>query len=59
MKKQARQERDLQARAEPSVLKRPYQKPEFLCGRVFETMALSCGKLQATQAQCRFNRKNS
>lgn len=59
MKEQAQQELDLQARAEPSPLKKPYRKPEFLCERVFETMALSCGKIQSTQAQCRFNRSAS
>jgi hypothetical protein len=39
--------------------KRPYQKPDFQHERVFETMALACGKLAPTQAQCRFNRRNS
>lgn len=39
--------------------KRPYVKPSFEYERVFETMALACGKLSSTQAQCRFNRKNS
>jgi hypothetical protein len=39
--------------------KRPYVKPSFEYERVFETMALACGKLAPTQAQCRFNRKNS
>ncbi|HYW66854.1 MAG TPA: hypothetical protein VFB10_09130 [Candidatus Dormibacteraeota bacterium] len=39
--------------------KRPYVKPSFEYERVFETMALACGKLSPTQAQCRFNRKNS
>lgn len=39
--------------------KRVYQKPTFRHERVFETMALACGKLSPTQAQCRFNRKNS
>jgi hypothetical protein len=27
--------------------------------RVFETMALSCGKVQTTQGQCHANRKAS
>jgi hypothetical protein len=40
-------------------LKRPYEKPAFRHERVFETMALACGKVQATQQQCRSNRKNS
>lgn len=39
--------------------KKPYTKPEVRFERVFETMALSCGKISATQAQCRFNRKTS
>jgi hypothetical protein len=59
MKEREREERDLQARAEPPSPKKPYRKPEFLRQRVFETTALSCGKIQATQSQCRFNRRNS
>ena len=39
--------------------KKPYQKPEFRYERVFETMALSCGKVTPTEFQCRFNRKSS
>jgi hypothetical protein len=39
--------------------KRPYHKPAFQHEKVFETMALACGKLSPTQRQCRFNRKNS
>ena len=39
--------------------KKPYQKPEFRYERVFETMALSCGKVSPTEFQCRFNRKSS
>jgi hypothetical protein len=39
--------------------KKPYQKPEFRFERVFETMALSCGKTSPTEFQCRFNRKSS
>jgi hypothetical protein len=39
--------------------KRPYVKPAFEHERVFETMALACGKVSQTQAQCHFNRKNS
>jgi len=39
--------------------KRPYTKPEFQYEKVFETMALACGKLSPTQRQCKFNRKNS
>jgi hypothetical protein len=43
---------------EPRV-KKPYQKPAFRSERVFETMALACGKISGTQAQCKSNRKNS
>ena len=39
--------------------KRPYLKPAFQHEKVFETMALTCGKLGPTQAQCRFNRRTS
>jgi hypothetical protein len=39
--------------------KRAYRKPSFEHERVFETMALACGKVSATQGQCRFNRKTS
>ncbi len=39
--------------------KKPYLKPAFRHERVFETMALACGKVKATQQQCRANRKNS
>jgi hypothetical protein len=39
--------------------RKPYSKPAFRFERVFETMALSCGKVTSTQFQCRFNRKNS
>jgi hypothetical protein len=43
----------------PAVAKKPYMKPEFRYERAFETMALSCGKVRATQGLCRFNRKSS
>jgi len=39
--------------------RKPYQKPAFRFERVFETMALSCGKVNATQSHCRFNRMTS
>lgn len=39
--------------------KKPYQKPAFRHERVFETMALSCGKVQTTQGSCHFNRSAS
>jgi hypothetical protein len=43
----------------PQAAKKPYLKPEFRYERAFETMALACGKVRATQGLCRFNRKNS
>jgi hypothetical protein len=39
--------------------KEPYLKPEFRYEQAFETMALACGKMRASQGLCRFNRKNS
>ena len=39
--------------------KKAYLKPAFRHERVFETMALACGKLTPTQATCRSNRRNS
>ena len=44
---------------EQAVLKKPYTKPEVRSERMFETMALSCGKIHPTQSQCRFNTKHS
>jgi hypothetical protein len=44
---------------EPGKAKKPYRKPSFRHERVFETMALSCGKVVITQQQCHFHRKNS
>jgi len=40
-------------------MKKPYQEPAFRHERVFETMALTCGKLDPTQFSCRFNRHTS
>lgn len=39
--------------------KKAYQDPAFRFERVFETMALACGKVQATNFQCRFHRHSS
>jgi hypothetical protein len=41
------------------VGKKLYLKPEVRYERVFETMALACGKVQTTEGQCHANRKNS
>ena len=42
-----------------AAARKPYQKPAFQREQVFETMALACGKISATQANCKTNRKNS
>ena len=39
--------------------KKPYVKPEVRHERVFETAALTCGKVQTTQFGCHHNRKSS
>lgn len=39
--------------------RKPYEKPAFREETLFETGALSCGKVQSTQASCRVNRKTS
>jgi hypothetical protein len=51
--------RNLDAARPVAKDKRAYKKPGFQHQKVFETMALACGKLAPTQAQCRFNRRNS
>jgi hypothetical protein len=41
------------------TVKKAYQEPAFRHEQVFETMALSCGKIQGTQLSCHFNRHTS
>jgi hypothetical protein len=41
------------ARSNGARSRKPYQKPAFRFERVFETMALSCGKVGSLQQQCR------
>lgn len=36
--------------------KKPYVKPEVRHEKVFETMALTCGKVQRTQGQCGYRK---
>jgi hypothetical protein len=45
--------------AKPKLTKRPYQTPQFRFERVFETQALTCGKVQVNQSSCHSSRKNS
>jgi hypothetical protein len=42
-----------------TTAKKPYVKPEVRHERVFETQALTCGKVQTTQSGCHQNRKTS
>jgi hypothetical protein len=39
--------------------KKLYQKPAFRYERVFETLALSCGKIDPTVGTCHHSRKTS
>jgi hypothetical protein len=39
--------------------RRPYKKPAFEAEEIFETMALSCGKINPTEGSCHQVRKNS
>lgn len=41
------------------IAKKSYVKPMVRHERVFETMALSCGKMQNTSGACHFNRRTS
>lgn len=40
-------------------VRKAYQKPAVRYEKVFETSALSCGKMQSTQGNCRSSRKTS
>jgi len=39
--------------------RKQYEKPAFKFEKVFETMALHCGKTSPIRSQCKFNRKSS
>jgi hypothetical protein len=45
--------------ADAHTKKKRYEKPEVRYERVFETMALSCGKVEPTNLSCRTNRNAS
>jgi hypothetical protein len=47
------------AESPPTRAGKPYRQPAFRFERVFETMALACGKISPTQSHCNFNRKSS
>src|SRR5579871_3394942 len=42
-----------------SGARKPYHKPALRQERVFESSALTCGKVQTTQSGCHQNRKTS
>ena len=42
-----------------SKKKKLYQKPAFRYERVFETLALSCGKVGSNLPQCQLTKKTS
>ena len=46
-------------RTQKKQTKKPYDKPAFRFERVFETQALSCGKIGGTSTQCKLSRKTS
>jgi len=42
-----------------TAAKNPYTAPAFRFDKVFEVMALACGKMHATEHNCRLSRKSS
>ena len=42
-----------------SAAKKPYHRPAVRYERVFETSAITCGKVQTNQGPCHQNRKLS
>ena len=52
-------DKQVQSNGQAKTKKKPYVKPSFQHERVFETMALACGKIGGTTAQCKSNRKLS
>jgi hypothetical protein len=53
------EQKDRQTAIEEAKTKRSYVKPQVRHERVFETQALSCGKVNPIQGTCSINRKNS
>jgi len=54
-----RNERHAVAGGPNRTARKPYVKPEVRHERVFETRALTCGKVQTTQSGCHMQRKTS
>jgi hypothetical protein len=53
------EQKDRQTAIEEAKTKRSYVKPQVRHERVFETQALSCGKVNPVVGTCSLNRKNS
>ena len=58
-----RQREDTDRHASPleaqQAVRKPYRKPAVRHEQVFETRALSCGKVSTTQGQCAYSQKTS
>jgi hypothetical protein len=50
---------DLKRLKHENQTKKPYAKPTFRFERVFETQALSCGKIGSISTQCKLSKKSS
>ena len=59
MSQEEQANREQAGAASQGTRKRPYQKPAVRHEKVFETRALTCGKVQTTQGQCAHNRRTS
>jgi hypothetical protein len=59
MEKKPSEPMDESAQASRTAARKPYQKPAFVREQVFETMALACGKINATSGACKAVKKNS
>jgi hypothetical protein len=55
----SRTNKDASSEQGKAGVKKPYLAPAFRSEKVFEVSALACGKANATQHQCRVNRKVS
>lgn len=44
---------------EQAASRKVYHRPSFRHEKIFETIALACGKINPTQGACHANRKNS
>ena len=58
MREREETDRDTSSLEARRTVRKPYRKPTVRHEQVFETRAVSCGKI-ATQAQCQFEKKVS